>query len=599
MKYYKVVEAIFIERPNRFIARVKIDGAEEVELVHVKNTGRCRELLLPGAEVILEDCIEKNPNRKTRYDLIAVKKNKKWVNIDSQAPNKVVKEWLMTQGYDCIKPEYTFGNSRMDFYMEKGKQKYLMEVKGCTLEIDGVGYFPDAPTERGVKHLRELAAACGQGYKCLIAFVIQMEGISEVRPNTETHPEFGAALHDAKAAGVEIIVAVNKIDKPNANIEKVKQELTEYELIAEDWGGSTTFVPVSAHTKQGIDELLDMILLTAEVNELKANPNRKARGIVIEAELDKGRGPVATILVQKGTLRVGDAVAAGSCYGKIRAMIDDTGRRVKEATPSMPVEILGLNDVPNAGEILMSFESDKEAKNFAGAFVTENKSRLLEETKGKLSLDNLFDQIQASDLKELPIIVKADVQGSVEAVKQSLTKLSNEEVIVKVIHGGVGAINESDVSLAATSNAIIIGFNVRPDTTAKQLAEQEGVDLRLYKVIYQAIEDVEAAMKGMLDPVFEEKVIGHAEVRQLFKASGVGTIAGSYILDGVFQRNCKVRISREGEQIFEGELASLKRFKDDVKEVKAGYECGLVFDGFNDVKEEDKVEAYIMVEVPR
>jgi translation initiation factor IF-2 len=412
-------------------------------------------------------------------------------------------------------------------------------------------------------------------------------------------PQTVEAISHAKAAGVEIIVAINKIDKPSANVERVKQELSEYELIPEDWGGSTIFVPVSAHTGEGIESLLEMILLTAEVSELKANPNREARGLVIEAQLDKGKGPVATILVQKGTLHVGDFIAAGACNGKVRAMMDDKGRRVKEAGPSTPVEILGLGDVPNAGEILMSFESDKEAKNFAGAFVTENKSRLLEETKGKLSLDNLFDQIQASDLKELPIIVKADVQGSVEAVKQSLTKLSNEEVIVKVIHGGVGAINESDVSLAATSNAIIIGFNVRPDTTAKQLAEQEGVDLRLYKVIYQAIEDVEAAMKGMLDPVFEEKVIGHAEVRQLFKASGVGTIAGSYVLDGTFQRNCKVRITRGEDQIFEGELASLKRFKDDVKEVRAGYECGLVFNDFNDVKEEDKVEAYIMVEVPR
>ena len=412
-------------------------------------------------------------------------------------------------------------------------------------------------------------------------------------------PQTIEAINHAKAAGVEIIVAINKIDKPSANVERVKQELSEYELIPEDWGGSTIFVPVSAHTGEGIDTLLEMILLTAEVEELKANPKRRARGLVIEAELDKGKGPVATILVQKGTLKVGDSIAAGACSGKVRAMMDDKGKRVKEAGPSTPVEILGLGDVPNAGEILMSFESDKEAKNFAGAFVTENKSRLLEETKGKLSLDNLFDQIQASDLKELPIIVKADVQGSVEAVKQSLTKLSNEEVIVKVIHGGVGAINESDVSLAATSNAIIIGFNVRPDTTAKQLAEQEGVDLRLYKVIYQAIEDVEAAMKGMLDPVFEEKVIGHAEVRQLFKASGVGTIAGSYVLDGTFQRNCKVRITRGEDQIFEGELASLKRFKDDVKEVRAGYECGLVFNDFNDVKEEDKVEAYIMVEVPR
>mgnify|MGYP004709909439 FL=1 len=412
-------------------------------------------------------------------------------------------------------------------------------------------------------------------------------------------PQTVEAISHAKAAGVEIIVAINKIDKPSANIERVKQELSEYELIPEDWGGTTPFVPVSAKTGEGIDDLLEMILLTAEVSELKANPNRAARGLVIEAQLDKGKGPVATILVQKGTLHVGDFIAAGACSGKVRAMMDDKGRRVKQAGPSTPVEILGLGDVPNAGEVLMSFENDKEAKNFAAAFVSENKNRLLEETKGKLSLDNLFDQIQASDLKELPIIVKADVQGSVEAVKQSLVKLSNEEVVVRVIHGGVGAINGSEVSLAATSNAIIIGFNVRPDTTAKQLAEQEGVDLRLYKVIYQAIEDVEAAMKGMLDPVFEEKVIGHAEVRQLFKASGVGTIAGSYVLDGTFQRGCKVRISRGEDQIYEGELASLKRFKDDVKEVRAGYECGLVFQDFNDVKEEDKVEAYIMVEVPR
>ena len=412
-------------------------------------------------------------------------------------------------------------------------------------------------------------------------------------------PQTVEAINHAKAAGTEIIVAINKIDKPSANIDRVKQELSEYELIPEDWGGSTIFVPVSAHTHEGIDTLLEMILLTAEVSELKANPNRAARGLVIEAQLDKGKGPVATILVQKGTLHVGDFIAAGACNGKVRAMMDDKGRRVKQAGPSTPVEILGLGDVPNAGEVLMSFENDKEAKNFAAAFVSENKNRLLEETKGKLSLDNLFDQIQASDLKELPIIVKADVQGSVEAVKQSLVKLSNDEVVVRVIHGGVGAVNESDVSLAATSNAIIIGFNVRPDTTAKQLAEQEGVDLRLYRVIYQAIEDVEAAMKGMLDPVFEEKVIGHAEVRQLFKASGIGTIAGSYVLDGTFQRGCKVRITRDEEQIYEGELASLKRFKDDVKEVRAGYECGLVFQDFNDVKEEDKVEAYIMVEVPR
>ena len=412
-------------------------------------------------------------------------------------------------------------------------------------------------------------------------------------------PQTIEAINHAKAAGVEIIVAVNKIDKPNANIEKVKQELTEYELIAEDWGGSTTFVPVSAHTKEGIDELLEMILLTAEVNELKANPNRKARGIVIEAELDKGRGPVATILVQKGTLRVGDAVAAGSCYGKIRAMIDDTGRRVKEATPSMPVEILGLNDVPNAGEIIMATESEKEARNIADTFIAEGKKKLLDDTKHKVSLDALFEQIQAGNMKELDLIIKADVQGSVEAVKQSLVKLSNEEVIVKVIHGGVGNINESDVVLASASNAIIIGFNVKPDNQARIVAEREKVDLRLYSVIYNAIEDVEAALKGMLEPIYEEKIIGHAEIRQIFKASGVGNIAGAIVTEGRITKDSIVRITRDKEQIYEGPIATLKHFKDDVKEVKGGSECGMVFENFGQIQEGDLVEAHIMVEVPR
>lgn len=412
-------------------------------------------------------------------------------------------------------------------------------------------------------------------------------------------PQTVEAINHAKAAGIEIIVAVNKIDKPSANIDRVKQELTEYELIAVDWGGNTEFVPVSAKSGEGIEDLLETILLTADIMELKANPNRRARGLVIEAELDKGRGPVATVLVQKGTLHVGDFISAGASHGKVRAMIDDKGRRVKEAGPSTPVEILGLSDVPSAGEVFIAHDNDKTAKNFAETYQIQNKERKLEETKSKMSLDDLFSQIQEGNLKELNLIVKADVQGSVEAVKQSLMKLSNEEVVVKCIHGGVGAINESDVMLAGASSAIIIGFNVRTDATAKATAEREGVDIRLYKVIYQAIEDVEAAMKGMLDPVYEEKVIGHAEVRQIFKASAVGNIAGSYVLDGMFQRNCKVRISREGKQIFEGELASLKRFKDDVKEVKAGFECGLVFEGFDQMQELDIVEAYIMVEVPR
>lgn len=413
-------------------------------------------------------------------------------------------------------------------------------------------------------------------------------------------PQTVEAINHAKAAGVEIIVAVNKIDKEGANIERVKQELSEYELIPEDWGGSTVFCPVSAHTKEGISNLLEMIVLTSEVLELKANPKRRARGIVIEAKLDKGRGPVASVLVQKGTLNVGDHIAVGTAYGKVRAMLDHKGERVKQATPSTPVEILGLNGVPSAGEVFVATENDKEAKQIAQAYIVQGKDKLLEETKAKkLSLDGLFSQIQAGNVKDLNLIIKADVQGSVEAVKQSLVKLSNEEVAVRVIHGGVGAINESDVSLASASNAIIIGFNIRLDNMAKETADRENVDVRLYRVIYDAIEDIEAAMKGMLEPIYEEKVIAHAEVRQTFKASGVGTIAGSYVLDGKIERGCRARITREGELIFEGDLASLKRFKDDVKEVAAGYECGLVFDGFNDLLEEDQIECYKMVEVPR
>ena len=458
---------------------------------------------------------------------------------------------------------------------------YMVEINGQKIT------FLDTPAHEAFTAMRM------RGAKSTDIAILVVAADDGVMPQTIE------AINHAKAAGVEIIVAINKIDKPSANIEKVKQELIEYELVPEDWGGSTIFVPVSAHTKEGIKELLEMILLTAEVKELKANPNRNARGLVIEAELDKGKGPVATVLVQKGTLHVGDPIAAGACYGRVRAMMDDKGRRVKEAGPSTPVEILGLNDVPNAGEVFVQPENEKEARSFAETFISESKNKLIEDTKMKLSLDDLFSQIKAGNVKELPLIVKADVQGSVEAVKQSLMKLSNEEVVVKVIHGGVGAINESDVSLAAASNAIIIGFNVRPDATAKSIAEREKVDVRLYRVIYQAIEDVEAAMKGMLDPIYEEQVIGHAVVRQTFKASGVGTIAGSYVLDGKFQRGCKARITRDGEQIFDGPLASLKRFKDDVKEVASGYECGLVFEKFNDLQEDDMIEAYAMVEVPR
>ncbi len=412
-------------------------------------------------------------------------------------------------------------------------------------------------------------------------------------------PQTVEAINHAKAAGIEIIVAINKIDKESANIDRVKQELMEYELVPEDWGGSTVFCPVSAHTKEGIDNLLEMIILTAEVLELKANKNRSARGIVIEAQLDKGRGSVATVLVQKGTLKVGDYVAVGAVHGKVRAMFDDKHRSVKEALPSTPVEILGLNGVPESGEIFVETANEKEARQISDAFINRGKERLIADTKSRMSLDDLYNKIQEGNVKDLNLIIKADVQGSVEAVKASLLKLSNEEVAVKCIHSGVGAINESDVILASASNAIIIGFNIRPDNQAKDVAEREKVDIRLYRVIYNAIEDIESAMKGMLDPIFEEKVIGNAEVRQTYKASGIGTIAGSYVLDGVIQRNATVRVTREGEQIFEGPLASLKRFKDDAKEVKTGFECGIVLEGFNDIKVEDQIEAYIMVEVPR
>ena len=461
-------------------------------------------------------------------------------------------------------------------------------IGAYTVEINGQKItFLDTPGHEAFTAMRMRGA---QSTDIAILVVAADDGVM---------PQTVEAINHAKAANIDIIVAVNKIDKPNANVEKVKQELVEYGLVAEDWGGDTIFVPVSAHTKEGIDNLLEMVLLTAEMRELKANPDRRARGLVIEAQLDKGRGPVATLLVQKGTLHVGDAVAAGSCFGKIRAMIDDKGRKIKEAGPATPVEVLGLNDVPSAGEIFVSPASEKEARAFADTFIREGRVKLLDDTKSKLSLDDLFSQIKAGNVKELGLIIKADVQGSVEAVKQSMLKLSNEEVVIKIVHAGVGAINESDVTLASASNAIIIGFNVRPDNMAREIADREKVDVRLYRVIYQAIEDVEAAMKGMLDPIYEEKVIGHAEVRQTYKASGVGTIAGSYILDGMITKASKVRVTRDGEQIYDGPLASLKRFKDDAKEVKAGYECGIVLEKFNDIKELDQIEAYIMVEVPR
>ncbi|MDD4571455.1 MAG: translation initiation factor IF-2, partial [Clostridia bacterium] len=411
-------------------------------------------------------------------------------------------------------------------------------------------------------------------------------------------PQTIEAINHSKAAGVSIIVAINKIDKPAANPDKVKQELTEHGLIAEEWGGETIMVPVSAKTGEGLKNLMDMILLVAEVGELKANSKRAARGTVVEAELDKGRGPVATLLIQKGTLRVGDNILAGTVFGKVRAMFDDKNRKVKSAGPSMPVVILGFSEVPPPGEIFMVVKDERDARYVAN--MQQNKKK--EEANNKftrVSLDDLFKQISEGEVKELNIIIKADVQGSVEAVRQSFDKLSTDEVKVNIIHAGVGAIKESDIMLATASNAIIIGFNVRPDAQTRKAAEIAGVDVRLYRVIYDAIEDIKKAMAGLLDPDFKEVVQGHAEVRQIIKVPKIGLIAGSYVIDGKITRQSEVRIVRDGIVVFEGKILSLRRFKDDAKEVLSGFECGIGIEDFNDIKEGDVLEAFIMEETKR
>jgi translation initiation factor IF-2 len=411
-------------------------------------------------------------------------------------------------------------------------------------------------------------------------------------------PQTIEAINHAKAANVPIIVAINKIDKPNANPDRVKQELTEHGLVPEDWGGDTICVNVSAHLKTGIDTLLEMVLLVAEMQELKANPNRNAKGVIIEAQLDKTKGPVATVLVQKGTLKTGDVIIAGSAFGKVRAMFDDKGKKIKKATPSTPVEVLGLSDVPEAGDVLVALQDEKKAR----MIVEKRKEKHREDKikqKQKVSLDELFNQIKEGNIKELNIILKADLQGSVEAIQQSIEQLSNDEVRIKVIHGAVGAITETDVMFAAASNAIIIGFNVRPDSKAKSLAEKEKVDIRLYRIIYDAIDDIKAAMKGMLEPEFKEFELGKAEVRAVFKVPGVGNIAGCYVLEGKILRNAEIRIVRNGIVIYEGKIASLKRFKEDTKEVLQGFECGIGIERFNDIKEGDVLEAFQMEEIPR
>ena len=572
----KKVETAVEEQIKTITIPEKLTIRELAEAMHMNPSEIIKKLFLAGQIMTPNSEVEYDEAEKIAldYDILCEKEQK----VD-------VIEELLREEEDSEEDMVT----RPPVIVTRGEAGGITQAIGAyTISLNGRSItFLDTPGHEAFTAMRMRGA---NSTDIAVLVVAADDGVM---------PQTIEAINHAKAAGVEIIVAVNKIDKPGANVERVKQEMTEYELVPTDWGGSTEFVPVSAKTGEGIEDLLETILLTADILELKANPNRKARGLVLEAKLDKGRGPVANVLVQKGTLHIGDFISAGASSGKVRAMIDDKGRRIKEATPSQPVEILGLSDVPGAGEVIIAHETNDEARAYAETYKNQHKEELIEDTKMRMNLDDLFNQMKEGNLKEFNLIIKADVQGSVEALKQSLLKLSNEEVVVKVIHGGVGAITESDVTLASASNAVIIGFNVRPDATAKAMAEHEGVDIRLYKVIYQAIDAVEAALKGMLAPIYEERVIGHVEVRQIFKASAVGNIAGSYVLDGVIRRGCKCRITRAGEQIFEGDLASLKRFKDDVKEVKAGYECGLVFDGFDKMQVFDIVEAYDLVEVPR
>ena len=593
----KKAEAPVEEQIKTIVIPEKLTIRELAEAMHMNPSEIIKKLFLAGQIMTPNSEVEYEEAEKIAldYDILCEKEQKVDVIEELLREEEDSEEDMETRPpVICVMGHVDHGKTSLLDAIRKtnvtrGEAGGITQAIGAyTISLDGRSItFLDTPGHEAFTAMRMRGA---NSTDIAVLVVAADDGVM---------PQTVEAINHAKAAGVEIIVAVNKIDKPGANVEKVKQEMTEYELVPTDWGGSTEYVPVSAKTGEGIEDLLETILLTADILELKANPNRKARGLVLEAKLDKGRGPVANVLVQKGTLHIGDFISAGASSGKVRAMIDDKGRRIKEAKPSQPVEILGLSDVPSAGEVIIAHESNDQAKAYAETYKNQHKEELIEDTKMRMNLDDLFNQMKEGNLKEFNLIIKADVQGSVEALKQSLLKLSNEEVVVKVRHGGVGAITESYVTLASASNAVIIGFNVRPDATAKAMAEHEGVDIRLYKVIYQAIDAVEAALKGMLAPVYEERVIGHVEVRMLFKASSVGNIAGSYVLDGVIRRGCKCRITRAGEQIFEGDLASLKRFKDDVKEVKAGFECGLVFDGFDKMQVGDIVEAYDLVEVPR
>ena len=593
----KKVEAALEEQIKTITIPEKLTIRELAEAMHMNPSEIIKKLFLAGRIMTPNSEVEYDEAEKIAldYDILCEKEQKVDVIEELLREEDDAEESLETRPpVICVMGHVDHGKTSLLDAIRKtnvtrGEAGGITQAIGAyTVTLDGRSItFLDTPGHEAFTAMRMRGA---NSTDIAVLVIAADDGVM---------PQTVEAINHAKAAGVEIIVAVNKIDKPGANPEKVKQELTEYDLVPTDWGGTTEFVNVSAKTGEGIEDLLETILLTADILELKANPNRKARGLVLEAKLDKGRGPVANVLVQKGTLHIGDFISAGASSGKVRAMIDDKGRRIKEAKPSQPVEILGLSDVPSAGEVIIAHESNDDAKAYAATYKNQHKEELIEDTKMRMNLDDLFNQMKEGNLKEFNLIIKADVQGSVEALKQSLLKLSNDEVVVKVIHGGVGAITESDVTLASASNAVIIGFNVRPDATAKQMAEHEGVDIRLYKVIYQAIDAVEAALKGMLAPIYEERVIGHVEVRMIFKASAVGNIAGSYVLDGVIRRGCKCRITRDGEQIYEGDLASLKRFKDDVKEVKAGFECGLVFSGFDKMQVGDIVEAYDLVEVPR
>ena len=575
----------------------KLTIGELAEAMHLKPAELIKKLFLAGKAMTVnsEVTYEEAENIAADYDILCEKEEKVDVIQELLKEDEDREEDLVPRApVVCVMGHVDHGKTSILDYIrhsrvtEKEAGGITQAIGAYTVKIgERTITFLDTPGHEAFTAMRLRGA---QSTDIAVLVVAADDGVM---------PQTVEAINHAKAAGVEIIVAINKMDKPDANPDRVREQLSKYELIPSDWGGQTEFVGVSAKTGEGIDDLLETILLQADVMELKANPNRLARGLVLEAKLDRGRGPVANVLVQKGTLHVGDFISAGPAFGKVRAMINDKGKNVKEAGPSDPVVVLGLSDVPGAGEVIVAHPTNDEAKSYAQTYKAQHKEELVEENVMSMNVEDLFDQMREGKMKELELIVKADVQGSVEALCASLQKLSNDEVKVRIIHSAAGNITESDVDLAAASNAAIIGFNVHPDSTAKSIAEHNGVSIHLYKVIYQAIDDVNAALNGMLAPVYEEKVIGHAEVRQLFKSGKIGNIAGSMVLDGVIEKGCTVRITRDGDKIFEGGLASLKRFKDDVKEVKAGYDCGLVFEDFDAMNVGDQIEAYKMVEVPR